>query len=63
MSVHNKAYAMISIFLLVSAVSALSSCGYVNQFFKWKDQASAEKITADKLNQCPDTIGVIPELK
>ena len=78
MTVHKKAYLMISIFALASAVSILSSCGYLNPLFGWKDQNALEVIaedaielssgehvnlSAEKPTKCPDTIGVIPEKK
>lgn len=78
MSVHKKAYLMISVFALASAVSILSSCGYLNPLLGWKDQNIAEQIaedaieissgekvnlSAEKPARCPDTIGVIPEQK
>jgi len=78
MTVKSKAYLMISIFGFICAMSALSSCGYINPFFGWKDQNIVEEITEDaieissgervnlsaqKTTQCPDTIGVIPDRK
>lgn len=78
MSVHKKAYLMISIFVLACTVSVLSSCGYLNPLFGWRDQNIVEQIaedaievssgdkvdlSAEKPARCPDTIGVIPEQK
>jgi hypothetical protein len=78
MSVHKKAYLMISIFALASALSILSSCGYLNPLLGLRNDnvieeiaedaielSSGEKVdlSAEKPARCPDTIGVIPEQK
>ena len=78
MSVHKKAYLMISVFALASAVSVLSSCGYLNPLLGLKNDNAIEELaeeaielssgervdlSAEKPTRCPDTIGVIPEKK